>query len=88
MPFAGDRATGRPATDRLFMALPITALAALGVVIGLLPGPTVDLARRAARDVLDPAAFTRAVLSPGMAGELNAVPLSEPAPAIPEGGAP
>ncbi len=84
MPFAGDRATGSPAADMLFMALPITALAGLGVVIGLLPGPTVDLARRAARDVLDPAAYTRAVLSPRSAAELQPVPV----PVRVEGGAP
>jgi multicomponent Na+:H+ antiporter subunit D len=87
MPFARDRATGRPAADGLLMGVPIAALAGLGVLMGLLPGPTLDLARRAARDVLDPAAYTRAVLTPPADGARPGVPTAR-APRSEQGGVP
>ena len=48
--------------ERLALLLPIAALAALTVAIGLFPEPFVAFAERAAGQLLDPTAYVRAVL--------------------------
>ncbi|WP_295049092.1 Na+/H+ antiporter subunit D [uncultured Paracoccus sp.] len=51
-----------PGPARWQMLAPIGALAAMTVVIGVVPGPFLDFATRGAEQLLDPAAYVAAVL--------------------------
>jgi multicomponent Na+:H+ antiporter subunit D len=51
-----------PGGDRLALLLPIAALAVMTVLIGLFPEPFVEVATRAAGELLDPSAYLAAVL--------------------------
>ncbi|WP_179378556.1 Na+/H+ antiporter subunit D [Jannaschia marina] len=50
------------ASERFFLLSPIAGLAILTVVIGLFPEPFVQVATRAAEELLDPSAYVTAVL--------------------------
>ncbi|NJO21643.1 MAG: Na+/H+ antiporter subunit D [Sphingomonadales bacterium] len=50
---------------RAFLLLPIAVLAGLTAAIGVFPQPLAAFAERAAAQLLDPAAYVRAVLEPG-----------------------
>jgi multicomponent Na+:H+ antiporter subunit D len=64
--------------ERMALILPIAGLALMTVGIGLFPEPFVQVAERAASELLDPAAYVAAVL--GEAEQVPADPL--PAPAL------
>jgi multicomponent Na+:H+ antiporter subunit D len=62
-PAPADQTDRPPSTrNRLLMYAPITALAALTITIGLAPEPFVQVAERAAAELMDPSAYIRAVL--------------------------
>ncbi|WGH77586.1 Na+/H+ antiporter subunit D [Jannaschia ovalis] len=56
------RLSSLPLGDRMALLLPIAAMATLTVVIGLFPEPFVQVATRAADELLDPTAYIAAVL--------------------------
>ncbi|SDZ01262.1 multisubunit sodium/proton antiporter, MrpD subunit [Jannaschia faecimaris] len=58
-----------PAADRFVLLAPIAGLAALTVVIGLFPESFVQLATRAAEDLLNPTAYLTAVLGAPEVGQ-------------------
>ena len=57
--------------ERMSLLLPIGALALLTLVIGLYPEPFVQVATRAAAELLDPAPYVAAVLGDAPAGEAS-----------------
>jgi len=63
---AGPGTGPRPVDARTvaLMAAPIAVLAAMTVVIGLYAAPFLELAERAAAELLDPTAYVAAVLGP------------------------
>lgn len=57
-----------PAKDRFALLLPVTALAVLTVIIGVMPEPFIALAQASAEQLLDTSAYVQAVLDLSVAG--------------------
>jgi multicomponent Na+:H+ antiporter subunit D len=64
-PHGGADDAPSPASVPLGLALPVVALAAVTVAVGLGAGPVYDLASRTAAQLFDPAQYVAAVLGPG-----------------------